>query len=72
MNPDTVVRLFFVGLFILNLAAGVYLLRHQERLFGANSGFHTDTTGARDYNKLQVWATWVHVALLTGAFAIFY
>ncbi|PTY01880.1 hypothetical protein DB346_10520 [Verrucomicrobia bacterium LW23] len=71
MSPDLVLRVFFTTLFILNLIGGVYLYRNNERFFGRDAGFHTDTRGAQEYNMLQVWATWLHIALLTGAFAIF-
>ena len=58
-----------IGL-ILWLAAGVYLFKHQDRIFGAHAELPSETSGAQGYSKAQAWLVWLLVAKLLGFLAI--
>lgn len=63
------VRLFFLGLFILTLLSGVYLGVNYEKLFGVDRNMPSENGSSRAYSKVQVFSVWAHAVLLTGAFA---
>lgn len=54
------------------LACGVYFFKHQTRLFGFDNEVPSDTSGGRDYGRMQTWVCWwgVLIALLFFAIAI--
>jgi hypothetical protein len=63
------IQLIFTLLFLGTLAAGVYLLRNSERLFGSDPNTPSENSSGRAYGKMQAFVVWAHVAALTGAFA---
>src|SRR4051812_2038407 len=72
MQHDTFflfVRFVFAGLFVATLAAGLYLWNNVERLFGRDRNLPSENGSARAYSKVQVFAVWAHILLLTAAFA---
>ncbi|MEO7933789.1 MAG: hypothetical protein ABIT76_11590 [Chthoniobacterales bacterium] len=62
--------LFTVG-FVVTLLAAVWLVKNDQKLFGHNPDIPGDHASGRTYNKTMVWAIWAHVAVLTGAFALY-
>jgi len=65
-----VVRILFAGLFLAIALAGVYLVKHQARLFGVDPAMPSETGSSRTYSKLQVFVIWAHALFLTAAFAL--
>ena len=63
-------RLISAAVFILLLFVGGWILRNHQRLFGVDSDIPRETSGARNYNNLQVIALWLHALFLTGSFAL--
>jgi hypothetical protein len=63
-------RLISAALFIVLLFVGGWMFRNHQRLFGVDPDIPRETSGARNYNKLQVIALWIHALLLTGSFAL--
>jgi hypothetical protein len=63
-------QLISAALFILLLFVGVWILKNHQRLFGVDPDIPSESSGARNYNKLQVIALWLHALLLTGSFAL--
>ncbi len=61
----------FTLAFVATLLAGFYLVKNDQKLFGHNPEIPGDNESGRTYNKVQVWAIWAHVAVLTGAFALY-
>lgn len=57
---------------VLWMGAGVYLFKHQERLFGADPELPSESSGAQGYSKAQAWIVWLLFAKLFAflAFAI--
>ncbi|TDU71286.1 hypothetical protein EI77_02409 [Prosthecobacter fusiformis] len=49
--------LAFVGI-AATLALGVYFFKHQTRLFGFDDEIPSDTSGGRDYGRMQTWVLW--------------
>jgi len=69
-DVQLIFRLIFSGLFLAVLAAGAYLLKNYQRLFGVDPDIPSENASARAYSKVQVFVVWVHALLLTGAFAL--
>ena len=63
-------QLISAAVFILLLFVGVWILKNHQRLFGVDPDIPSESSGARNYNKLQVIALWLHALLLTGSFAL--
>jgi len=63
--------MIFAGLFVAALFAGVWLFKNQQRLFGPNPDLPNESPSSRAYSKVQAFAIWAHVTVLTGAFALF-
>ena len=63
-------QLISAALFILLLFVGVWILKNHQRLFGVDPDIPSESSGARNYNKLQIIALWLHALLLTGSFAL--
>lgn len=40
------------------LALGVYFYKHQTRLFGFDEEIPSDSSGGRDYGRMQTWVLW--------------
>jgi hypothetical protein len=68
MQTEMIVRIVFSGLFIGVLAAGYYLFKNFEKLFGEGP---YENSGASGLNKVQVIAIWFHALIITAAFAFF-
>ena len=49
---------FFAGLFF-TIVAGFFLLKYSSRLFGKDPNMPSETSGARDYTKAQVFIVWL-------------
>jgi len=63
-------KIFFFGCLILTCIAGVFLFKYSERLFGKDPNMPSETSGARDYTKAQVFICWL-VALKLFALMAF-
>ena len=63
-------QLISAALFILLLFVGVWILKNHQRLFGVDPDIPSESSDARNYNKLQIIALWLHALLLTGSFAL--
>jgi hypothetical protein len=61
-----VAALVFLGI----LAAGIYILKNYDRLFGPDADVPSETGSSRAYFKMQVLVVWLHAAALTGAMAL--
>ncbi len=72
MQPDqiTFVRAIFTLLFLATLVVGVYLLKNYDQLFGVDPNVPSENSSSRSYYKMQALVVWLHVAALTGAFAL--
>jgi hypothetical protein len=72
MQRNALLGLQFISaaLFVFLLFVGVWIWKHHQRLFGADPDIPSESPGARDYNRLQVVALWLHALLLTGSFAL--
>lgn len=46
-----------VGLFF-TLAAGVYMIKNHQRLYGYDPELPRETSGERVYSKAQLWLIW--------------
>lgn len=68
-NASALIHFVFVLAFLGTLVAGIFLLRNAKRLFGADSEMPSENSSSRSYGKMQALVIWLHVALLTGAFA---
>jgi hypothetical protein len=64
-----VLRIIASLLFIGTLAAGYFLFKNYDRLFGADPSMPGDNEGARGLNKVQVIVIWLHFVAITGGFA---
>jgi len=73
MQPEAVimVRVAFTLVFLLALSMGVWLAKNDRRFFGADAAISSETSGTRSYSKMMVWAIWVHVVVISAAFALF-
>jgi hypothetical protein len=69
MQTETIVSIVFGVLFVGVLAAGCYLLKNFERLFGVDPECPYENSGASGLNKVQVVAIWLHALALTGGMA---
>ena len=49
-------QLISAALFILLLFVGVWILKNHQRLFGVDPDIPSESSGARNYNKLQIIA----------------
>jgi hypothetical protein len=56
-------RLICMAGLILTLAAGFYLSRHRQALFGTDPGDPSENSSARSYNTMQVLAIWAHLVV---------
>jgi len=65
------IRIIFSILFFGALAAGVFLFKNYEKLFGVDPNMPSENSSSRAYRKVQVFAIWAHVVALLGAFALF-
>lgn len=74
MQPEAVslVRLIFVGLFLVTLLLGGFLTLNYQRIFGADANVPSDNESSRAYSKVQVVMLWLHAVVLTGAFALLF
>jgi hypothetical protein len=52
------------------LALGVYFFKHQTRLFGVDSEIPSDTSGGRDYGRMQTWVLWWGMLIVFAFFAL--
>jgi hypothetical protein len=66
MNPLPLYPIKIIACFALVawLGAGVYLFKHQERIFGFDPDAPGETGGARGYSKAQAWLLWIGIAHL--------
>jgi hypothetical protein len=69
-NSLAVFRVIFGLLFLGVLAAGGYLFKNYQRLFGPDPSIPSENSSARGFTKLQAFVLWAHAAALTGAFAL--
>lgn len=51
------------------LALGVYFFKHQTRLFGFDEEIPSDTSGGRDYGRMQTWVLWWGMLIVFSFFA---
>lgn len=65
------VRVVFSLVFFVALAIGWWLARNDRRFFGADAAISSETSGTRSYTKMMVWAIWLHVVVISAAFALF-
>jgi hypothetical protein len=72
MRPDTLLffRILFSVMFVLMLAAGIYLFKYRHVIFRENPGTPHETPGSRLYAKGLVFLVWLHGTVLTGALAL--
>ncbi|MES2738612.1 MAG: hypothetical protein V4672_20010 [Verrucomicrobiota bacterium] len=52
------------------LALGVYFFKHQTRLFGFDDEIPSDTSGGRDYGRMQTWVLWWGMLIVFAFFAL--
>jgi len=52
-------RIFFFTGLVLTMIAGVFLFKYSSRLFGKDPNMPSETSGARDYTKAQVFIVWL-------------
>jgi hypothetical protein len=60
--------LAFVGI-AATLAMGVYFYKHQTHLFGFDDEIPSDTSGGRDYGRMQTWVLWWGMLIVFCFFA---
>ncbi|MEN3943963.1 hypothetical protein WJU23_21855 [Prosthecobacter sp. SYSU 5D2] len=60
--------LAFVGI-AATLGLGVYFFKHQTRLFGFDEEIPSDTSGGRDYGRMQTWVLWWGMLIVFCFFA---
>jgi hypothetical protein len=65
------VRVVFTLVFLLALAIGWWIAKNDRRFFGADPTISSETSGTRSYSKMMVWAIWLHVVVISAAFALF-
>lgn len=65
------VRVVFTLVFFSALAVAWWLARNDRRFFGADPSISSESSGTRSYAKMMVWAIWVHVVVISAAFALF-
>ena len=65
------VRVAFSLIFLGALALGWWIARNDRRFFGADPAISSETSGTRSYTKMMVWAIWIHVVVISAAFALF-
>ncbi|SKA76609.1 hypothetical protein SAMN02745166_00210 [Prosthecobacter debontii] len=51
------------------LALGYYFWKHQVRLFGFDDEIPSDTSGGRDYGRMQTWVLWWGMLCVFAFFA---
>lgn len=68
----SLVRVVFVGLFLVTLFVGGFLVANFQRIFGADANVPSDNESSRAYSKVQVVMLWLHAIVLTGAFALLF
>ena len=64
------IRIVSTLLLLATLAAGAYLLKNYQRLFGVDPAMPSENGSARAYSKVQVFSLWLHALFLFGAFAV--
>ncbi|MCW0220094.1 MAG: hypothetical protein OJI67_17345 [Prosthecobacter sp.] len=52
------------------LALGVYFFKHQTTLFGVDEEIPSDTSGGRDYGRMQTWVLWWGMLIVFCFFAV--
>jgi hypothetical protein len=65
------VRVAFSLVFLGALTLGWWIVRNDRRFFGADPTISSETSGTRSYTKMMVWAIWIHVVVISAAFALF-
>lgn len=65
-----IIPIIFGSVFVLTLAAGVYLYKNDEAFFGPHPDHPSETDGGRSYNRMQIWVVWAHIVFITGLFAL--
>lgn len=51
------------------LALGIYFFIHQTRLFGFDEEVPSETSGGRDYGRMQTWVLWWGMLIVFCFFA---
>ena len=64
------VRIVFTSLFFVTLAAGFYIFKNYQKLFGVDPNMPSEGPSSRAYSKVQVFSIWAHATVLTGALAL--
>ena len=52
------------------MLVGVYFFKHQHRLFGVDPETPSDTSGGRDYGRMQTWVLWLGMVVVLAFFAL--
>jgi hypothetical protein len=61
------VRIVAAAFFVAFVLAGGYLLKNQQRLFGADPGMPSENASSRTYAKVLVFAVWAHLLVFSAA-----
>ncbi|HEX8296148.1 MAG TPA: hypothetical protein VF593_07595 [Chthoniobacteraceae bacterium] len=64
------IRIAFGAVFLLTLAAGGYLLKNYQQLFGVDPQLPSETESSRAYSRVQIFLVWIHAVFLTGSLAL--
>ncbi len=51
------------------LLAGLYFFKNQHRWFGVDREVPSDTSGGRDYGRMQTWVCWFGMVVVFAFFA---
>lgn len=54
----------------ITLVIGWYFFKHQTRLFGHDEEIPSDTSGGRDYGRMQTWVLWWGMLAVFAFFAL--
>ncbi len=66
----SVLRFFAFVVFIASLWAGYYLLKNQEKFFGADPNLPSEGSSSRSYSRMQAFVIWAHIAIASGGCAL--
>ena len=68
--PTYPLKIVFIVSLLLLLAAGVWMAKNNDKLFGRDKSLGTETSGERFYSKTQMWICWLLAVKVCATLAV--